>query len=95
MKPAFNITNSRSGFDQLHNELQSRQDQVTIGLEATGHYWLALYDDLTRNGYSIIVLNPLQVAACRKSRVRKVKNDRSDALWIADYIRVSALWELA
>lgn len=91
LKPAFNISNNRSGFDQLHSEFQSRQEQVSIGLEATGHYWLALYDDLTRNGYPVIVLNPLQVAAYRKSGVRKVKNDRSDALWIADYIRVSNL----
>ena len=23
-----------------------------VGLEATGHYWLSLYDVLTRQGYS-------------------------------------------
>jgi len=62
-----------------------------VGLEATGHYWLALYDDLTRNHYPVIVLNPLQVAAYRKSGIRKVKRDTSDAFWIADYIRVANL----
>ena len=39
----------------------------------------------------MIVLNPLQVAAYRKSGIRKVKNDASDAIWIADYIRIANL----
>ena len=60
-----------------------------IGLEATGHYWLALYTMLTDAGYDLIVLNALQVHAYRKSGIRKRKNDRYDAFWIADYIRVS------
>ena len=91
LKAAFNISNSRSGFDQLQNELQALGDKVTIGLEATGHYWLALFDDLTHKDYPVVVLNPLQVAAYRKSGVRKVKSDSSDALWIADYIRIAHL----
>jgi len=91
LKAAFTITNNRSGFDQLHKELQAVGGIVTVGLEATGHYWLSLYDDLTRNHYPVIVLNPLQVAAYRKSGIRKVKRDASDAFWIADYIRVANL----
>jgi transposase len=91
LKVAFTITNNRSGFDQLHEELQAVGGAVMVGLEATGHYWLSLYDDLTRNHYPVIVLNPLQVAAYRKSGIRKVKRDASDAFWIADYIRVANL----
>jgi len=91
LKVAFTIANNRSGFDQLHCELQSLGGTVTIGLEATGHYWLALYDDLTHNGYPVIVLNPLQVAAYRKSGIRKIKSDATDAVWIADYIRIANL----
>lgn len=91
LKVAFTIANNRSGFDQLHRELQLLGGTVTIGLEATGHYWLALYDDLTHNGYPVIVLNPLQVAAYRKSGIRKIKSDATDAVWIADYIRIANL----
>ena len=91
LKAAFTITNNRPGFDQLHKELQAVGGTVTVGLEATGHYWLSLYDDLTRNHYPVIVLNPLQVAAYRKSGIRKVKRDATDAFWIADYIRVANL----
>jgi len=91
IRTAFTITNTRSGFDQLLETLQLQPDPVHIGLEATGHYWLALYDELTRQGYAVTVLNPLQVVAYRKTGIRKLKSDASDAVWIADYIRVSNL----
>jgi len=84
----FSIANDRAGFDHLIQSLPA-MDAVMIALEATGHYWLALYDVLTQQGYSVAVLNPLQVAAYRRSGVRKVKNDRSDAVWIADFVRIA------
>lgn len=84
----FSIANDRAGFDHLIQALPAT-DSVMIALEATGHYWLALYDVLTQQGYSVAVLNPLQVAAYRRSGVRKVKNDRSDAVWIADFVRIA------
>lgn len=90
-RSAFTITNTRSGFDQLLDTLQAQPDAVSVGLEATGHYWLALYDEFTRQGYMVTVLNPLQIAAYRKTGIRKLKSDASDAVWIADYIRVSNL----
>lgn len=91
VKAVFMITNNRSGFDQLREALQVQPGPVQVGLEATGHYWLALYDELTRNGYPVTVLNPLQIAAYRKTGIRKLKSDASDAVWIADYIRVANL----
>jgi transposase len=86
---AFGIANNRSGFDQLLSQLCALSEPVTVGLEATGHYWLALYDELTRQGYAVTVLNPLQVAAYRRSGLRKVKTDAKDAGWIADLMRVA------
>lgn len=90
-KPAFGIENTRKGFDQLRSMLQSQSGPVQVGLEATGHYWLALYEELTQLGYPVVVLNPLQIAAYRKSGVRKVKSDRTDAWWVADFIRIANL----
>jgi len=87
-QPVFSISNDRAGFDRLMQSLPE-MDSVLIALEATGHYWLALYDLLTHQGYRVVVLNPLQVAAYRRSGVRKVKNDRSDAVWIADFVRIA------
>ncbi len=57
-------------------------------MEATGHYWLALFDYLTQAGYTVHVLNPLQVHAYQRSGIRKRKTDKSDAIWIADFVRI-------
>lgn len=88
-RPFFEIENNRAGMDFLLEQLSQLGGEVTIGLEATGHYWLALYDVLTQNGYQVIVINPLQIAAHRKKSIRKVKNDRRDAFCIADFLRVT------
>ena len=89
VKPAFTFTNDRQGCDALLGVLANVGRPVTVGMEATGHYWLALYDQLTGQKYPTIVLNPLQIAAYRRSGIRKVKNDRVDAFWIADYVRIA------
>jgi transposase len=83
------FANDRDGFDQLLAYLSLLDGPVTVGLEATGHYWLSLYSLLAEADYDLIVLNPLQICAFRRSGIRKRKTDRYDALWIADYIRIS------
>jgi transposase len=88
VQPAFSFANSRDGFDHLLQQLQGLPQPVTIGLEATGHYWLALFEALTAARFEVIVLNPLQVHAYRKSGIRKRKTDRSDAALIADFVRI-------
>lgn len=85
---AFSFSNDRSGFGQLVAKMRALPEPVTIGLEATGHYWLALYDHLTRRDYTVLVLNPLQIAAYRRTGIRKRKTDRHDAYWIADFVRI-------
>ncbi len=86
---ALRFANDQTGFKQLLDQLAAVAEIALIGLEATGHYWLALYTMLNEAGYDLVVLNALQIHAYRKSGIRKRKNDRYDAYWIADYIRVS------
>lgn len=85
----FTIKNDREGFDKLLSILEPYVGQVVVALEATGHYWLSLYECLTQAGHPVVVLNPLQVHAYQRSGVRKRKNDRIDSFWIADYARIS------
>ncbi len=85
----FTIENTRTGFEHLLQALTELPGPVLIGLEATGHYWWALYEDLTQHAHRVVVLNALQVHAFRKSGVRKVKHDRTDAGWIAEFLRFS------
>jgi len=38
---------------------------VEIGMEATGHYWLAVYSFLIENGFVVHVVNPIQTDGWR------------------------------
>lgn len=86
---ALRFANDQAGFAQLLERLAAVDEILLVGLEATGHYWLALYSALAEAGYNLVVLNALQIHAYRQSGIRKRKNDRYDAYWIADYIRIS------
>jgi transposase len=89
VRSGFSIKNNQAGFDELLAALQGLPEPVTVGLEATGHYWLSLYEALTGAAYPVVVLNPLQVHAYQRTGLRKVKTDRVDAFWIADFVRIS------
>jgi transposase len=82
------IANTRRGFDECLKTLQALDGTVQLALEATGPYWLALYEYLTHAEFQVSVFNPLQVHAYRKTGVRRTKTDRVDAFWIADLLRI-------
>ena len=46
-QPVFAVPNTRGGLDQLEQELAKLDGTVMVGLEATAHYWLSLYDELS------------------------------------------------
>ena len=66
---------------------------VVFGLEATGHYWLALYSFLKEKGYALYVINPYQSDAWRKMVLSSTKTDKEDAYIIADIIRFGHVTE--
>jgi transposase len=80
--------NTRRGVRALLDDLHQLPEPATIGLAATGHYWLALHDELVRAGHTVQVLNPLQTHAYRKTTIRKLKTDPKDAWLIADVVRI-------
>jgi transposase len=90
---AFPVTNNRLGIDGLLDRLIQIEEPVEIGLEATGHYWLPLFEQLTNAGYTVHVLNPLQVHAYQRSGIRRRKTDTLDAEWIADFVRIGGARE--
>ncbi|MCL2641468.1 MAG: IS110 family transposase [Phycisphaerales bacterium] len=83
------FANEVEGFARLRQCLQevAASDTVLVGMEATGHYWYALHDQLRRWGYVQQVLNPLQSAQQIKNAIRKHKSDPSDAGHIATLIK--------
>lgn len=60
---------------------------LLFGLEATGHYWLALQAYLTEKEHQIVVLNPYQSDAFRKVSLSSTKTDKEDAFLIAELLR--------
>lgn len=86
---AFSFSNTLSGAEGLLLKLQSfPSEQLEIGMEATGHYWLSLYSFLIENAFRVHVVNPIQTDGWRKgTEIRKRKNDAIDSVLIAELIR--------
>jgi len=87
----FRFQHSRQGMTALVGLLRQQSEPCIIALEATGHYWLALYHHLLQEGFTLVTVNPLQSHAYRRSTIRKVKNDRRDAWVIADLLRIGRI----
>lgn len=66
---------------------------VVFGLEATEHYWLALYSYLVEKGYCVSVVNPYQSDAFRKVHLSTTKTDKEDSFLIADLLRFCSFSE--
>ena len=89
IKP-FSISNNCSGYNRMMERIKSLtaiKSQFVFAMESTAHYWLALYTRLCKDGYSVVVLNPIQTCAMRELLIRKAKTDARDSLIIAELIR--------
>lgn len=87
---SFPLDNSAEGAAKLFkffSDNRIAKDSIVIGMEATGHYWLALYSFLVEEGYNIKVINPVQSDAFRKMYIRQTKNDSKDSYIIAQIMR--------
>ena len=90
IRKPFNFRNDADGFQMLMSALEvisPHPSDFVIGMESTSHYWLALYSNLQRRGYTVHVFNPIQSNALREMFIRQVKNDERDCFVIAEVIR--------
>ena len=88
---SMHFANSQKGLGKLLDALASLKIEpgnVLFCMEATGHYWLALYCQLKELGFQLHVINPIQSDALRNLYVRKTKTDKKDALLLADLVRL-------
>ena len=95
----FSFLNSLEGahalLDRL-NAFSATPDDVLSGMEATGHYWLALFSFFDEQGFYTHVINPIQTDGWRKgTEIRKRKNDIIDSVLIADLIRYGSFQDTA
>lgn len=85
---AFSFSNSIDGAECLICKLEPFKNQLEIGMEATGHYWLSLYSYLSEKNFTVRVINPIQTDGWRQGiEIRKRKTDIIDSLLIADLLR--------
>jgi transposase len=84
------ITNTQEGCEKLFSlfkRLGIVKENVIVGMEATGHYWLSVYEYLIEQKYDVRVINPIQSDAFRKMYIRQTKNDSKDSFIIAQVMR--------
>ena len=86
-RKAFKIKHDVGGFNHLFKEIKKVEEEFNmksaIFMESTGVYHLSLFHFLKNNFDNTFVINPL-VTNCNKNvDIRKVKNDKKDALSIA------------
>jgi len=83
----FKFFHTADGFSYLIEQIKKAEEEFSTKpvffMESTGVYHLTLFHFLKDNNFDTFVINPL-VTNCNKNKdIRKVKNDRNDALSIA------------
>jgi transposase len=76
------MDNSLPGWRSLAAKL-SRAGVARVGIEASGGYERGVVRHLRTAGFTVLVLQPIQVRAYAKLRLRRAKNDALDAVLIA------------
>lgn len=85
---AFSFSNSINGAESLILKLEAFKNELEVGMEATGHYWLSLYSYLVEKNFTVRLINPIQTDGWRQGiEIRKRKTDIIDSLLIADLLR--------
>lgn len=88
---SFSFSNTTDGGESLLSNLEkhgANGENLVVGLEATGHYWLSVYSFLRDKSFKLHVINPIQTDGWRKGiEIRKRKTDTIDSLLIADLVR--------
>lgn len=86
-RKAFKITHNAEGFLYLLKEMRKVEEEFSMKpslfMESTGVYHLTLFHFLKTNELETFVINPLVINSNKNSGIRKVKNDKKDALTIA------------
>ena len=81
----FLVTNNKQGFDLLYSKIKDfDKEKVLIGLESTAHYGNNLIFYFHKKQFKLGIINPIQTATLRKTRIRKVKNDKVDSILICE-----------
>jgi transposase len=76
------LANAVSGWRALATNL-TKAGVARVGIEATGGYERGVVEHLRAAGFTVLVLQPIQVKAFGRVHLRRAKNDALDAVLIA------------
>ena len=82
------VSNSISGFEcilKILNQKMINKEYVKCIMESTGSYSESIADFLYDNGFDVKVVNPYKIADFSKSKLSRIKTDKTDARLIAEY----------
>lgn len=86
-RKSFRINHNLEGFNKLASEIRKVEKEFNMKaatfMESTGVYHLSLFHFLCDNKFDVYTINPLITNSNKNSNIRKVKNDKQDALSIA------------
>ncbi|SFA96491.1 IS110 family transposase [Clostridium frigidicarnis] len=86
-KKVFKINHDLKGFNYLVQEIKKAEKDLSskpaIFMESTGVYHIALFHYLKKFFNDVFIINPLITNSNKNSSIRKVKNDKKDAISIA------------
>jgi transposase len=91
VEPSFSFMVSQTGMRLLINKIeQAKQfcqaERVFVGIEATGHYYEDIVRILTKEGYSVHIINPASTHEERKQHLTYTKTDDIDLYLIAEVL---------
>jgi transposase len=90
---SFFFTNDQKGFDLFYSKTkQFLHRKHAVGMEDTGHYMINLTKFLLEKKFTVKYINPRSTALRRKELGMSAKNDRKDALLIAEMLSEKKFW---
>ena len=93
LQKSFPILQSRIGFEDFYTRLMGlkqvhSKQEILVGFEPTGHYWMNLAAFLTNYRIPFVMVNPMHVNRTKELDDNlQTKNDQKDALVIARLMR--------
>lgn len=81
---SWQVPNELPGWRRLAADL-AKAKVVRIGIEATGGYERGAVQHLRKKGFTVLLLQPIQVRAFARAKLQRAKNDALDAALIAAF----------
>lgn len=88
------FTNDQKGLDKLLRRLSltgKSPAEILVGMEATGNYWMLIFQHLEEQGLEVLLINPIVTHARRNITIRGSKTDPLDSMLIALILRETGL----